>query len=25
VTSFDVATDMVRPMRFFKVADHAQK
>lgn len=25
VTSFDVATDMVRPMRFSKVADHAQK
>jgi hypothetical protein len=25
VTSFDVATDMVRPMRFFKVADHLQK
>jgi len=25
VTSFDVATDMVRPMRFFKVANHAQK
>jgi CubicO group peptidase (beta-lactamase class C family) len=25
VTSFDVATDMVRPMRFFKVANHSQK
>ncbi|MGB8063475.1 MAG: serine hydrolase domain-containing protein [Candidatus Sulfotelmatobacter sp.] len=25
VTSFDVATDMVRPMRFSKIADHAQK
>ena len=25
VTSFDVATDMVRPMRFFKAANHAQK
>jgi CubicO group peptidase (beta-lactamase class C family) len=25
VTSFDVATDMVRPMRFFRIADLAQK
>ncbi|MGB7823311.1 MAG: serine hydrolase domain-containing protein [Candidatus Sulfotelmatobacter sp.] len=25
VTSFDVATDMVRPMRFFRMADRAQK
>ena len=25
VTSFDVATDMVRPMRFFRIADRAQK
>ena len=25
VTSFDVATDMVRPMRFSKIADHTQK
>ena len=25
VTSFDVATDMVRPMRFSKISDHSQK
>jgi CubicO group peptidase (beta-lactamase class C family) len=25
VASFDVATDMVRPMRFSKIADHSQK
>lgn len=25
VTSFDAATDMVRPMRFLKITDHAQK
>jgi hypothetical protein len=25
VTSFDVATDMVRPMTFFKAANHAQE
>jgi CubicO group peptidase (beta-lactamase class C family) len=25
VTSFDVATDMVRPMRFVRVTDHARK
>ena len=25
VTSFDAATDMVRPIRFLKVADHTQK
>ena len=25
VTSFDAATDMVRPMRFLRVANHTQK